>query len=228
MGSSIQKAIALILSADRELLNILGTTARVSLTSSVIALLIGVPIGIGLGACRFRGRGALVVLNRTLMGMPPVVCGLLFYLLLSGVGPFRHLKLLFTVKLMILAQVVLITPIVVGNMETYVADIAPQMRETARGLGFRFGKRFLLLVNECVYPIFSVYLLAFARAIAEVGAVSMVGGAIAWKTNVMTTAIMQYTNRGNFTLGIALGLILMTLSLIVNVALSLMQRRMSR
>lgn len=228
MGSSIQKAIALILSADRELLNILGTTARVSLTSSVIALLIGTPIGIGLGACRFRGRGALVVLNRTLMGMPPVVCGLLFYMLFSGVGPFRHLKLLFTVKLMILAQVVLITPIVVGNMETYVSDIAPQMRETARGLGFRFGKRFLLLVNECVYPIFSVYLLAFARAIAEVGAVSMVGGAIAWKTNVMTTAIMQYTNRGNFTLGIALGLILMTLSLIVNVVLSLMQRRMSR
>lgn len=228
MGSSIQKAIALILSADRELLNILATTARVSLTSSVIALLIGVPIGIWLGACRFRGRGALVVINRTLMGMPPVVCGLLFYMLFSGVGPFRHLKLLFTVKLMILAQVVLITPIVVGNMETYVSDIAPAMRETSKGLGFGRGKRFLLLLNECVYPIFSVYLLAFARAIAEVGAVSMVGGAIAWKTNVMTTAIMQYTNRGNFTLGIALGLILMSLSLIVNVVLSLMQRRMSR
>ena len=228
MGSSIQKAIALILSADRELLNILGTTARVSLTSSVIALLIGVPIGIWLGTCRFHGRGTLVVINRTLMGMPPVVCGLLFYMLFSGVGPFRHLKLLFTVKLMILAQVVLITPIVVGNMETYVSDIAPAMRETSKGLGFGPGKRFMLLLNECVYSIFSVYLLAFARAIAEVGAVSMVGGAIAWKTNVMTTAIMQYTNRGNFTLGIALGLILMSLSLVVNVVLSLMQRRMSR
>lgn len=228
MGSSIQKAIALILSADRELLNILGTTARVSLSSSVIALLIGVPIGIWLGTCRFHGRGTLVVINRTLMGMPPVVCGLLFYMLFSGVGPFRHLKLLFTVKLMILAQVVLITPIVVGNMETYVSDIAPAMRETSKGLGFGPGKRFLLLLNECVYSIFSVYLLAFARAIAEVGAVSMVGGAIAWKTNVMTTAIMQYTNRGNFTLGIALGLILMSLSLVVNVVLSLMQRRMSR
>ncbi len=228
MGSSIQKAIALILSADRELLNILGTTARVSLSSSVIALLIGVPIGIWLGTCRFHGRGTLVVINRTLMGMPPVVCGLLFYMLFSGIGPFRHLKLLFTVKLMILAQVVLITPIVVGNMETYVSDIAPAMRETSKGLGFGPGKRFLLLLNECVYSIFSVYLLAFARAIAEVGAVSMVGGAIAWKTNVMTTAIMQYTNRGNFTLGIALGLILMSLSLVVNVVMSLMQRRMSR
>ena len=228
MGSSIQKAIELILSADRELLNILSTTARVSLTSSVVALLIGVPIGLLLGTCRFPGRGALIVINRTLMGMPPVVCGLLFYLLFSGVGPFRHLKLLFTVKLMILAQVVLITPIVIGNMETYVSDIAPSLRETAKGLGFSVGRRFLLLVNECVYPIFSVYLLAFARAIAEVGAVSMVGGAIAWKTNVMTTAIMQYTNRGNFTLGIALGLILLCLSLIVNILLSLMQRRLSR
>ncbi len=228
MGSAMQKAIQLILTADRELVNILSTTARVSLTSSVIALLLGVPIGIWLGACRFRGRSALVVLNRTLMGMPPVVCGLLFYLLFSGVGPFRHLKLLFTVPIMILAQVVLITPIVIGNMETYAAELAPPLRETARGLGFRGWKRFVLLVNECLYPIITVYLLAFARAIAEVGAVSMVGGAIAWKTNVMTTAIMQYTNRGNFSLGIALGLILMVLSLLVNIILSVMQRRFRR
>ena len=228
MGSAIQKAIQLILTADRELVNILSTTARVSLTSSVIALLLGVPLGIWLGACRFRGRGALVVLNRTLMGMPPVVCGLLFYLLFSGVGPFRHLKLLFTVPIMILAQVVLITPIVIGNMETYAAELAPPLRETAKGLGFRGWKRFYLLVNECLYPIITVYLLAFARAIAEVGAVSMVGGAIAWKTNVMTTAIMMYTNRGSFTLGIALGLILLTLSLLVNIVLSVMQGRLSR
>ena len=228
MSSSIQKAIMLILTGDRELLNILSTTARVSLTSSVLALLLGVPIGLLLGAVRFPGRNALTVLNRTLMGMPPVVCGLLFYMLFSGVGPFRHLKLLFTVNLMILAQVVLITPIVIGTLETYVSDAAPSLRETALGLGFSFVRRFLLLVNECVYPIFSAYLLAFARAIAEVGAVSMVGGAIAWKTNVMTTAIMQYTNRGNFTLGIALGLILLFLSLLVNIILSLLQRRLSR
>ncbi len=227
MGSSIEKAIALIFSADRELLNILGTTAKVSLTSSLIALLIGVPIGIWLGTCRFRGRSVIVVINRTLMGMPPVVCGLLFYLLFSGVGPFRHFKLLFSVPLMILAQVVLITPLVVGNMETFVAGIHEPLRETARGLGFSRGKRFRLLINECVYPIFTVYLLAFARAIAEVGAVSMVGGGIAWKTNVMTTAIMQYTNKGNFTLGIALGIILMSLSLIVNVVMSVLQRRLS-
>lgn len=228
MGSAVHKAILLILSLDKELLNILGTTARVSLSSSVLALLIGVPVGLWLGSCRFPGRNALVVVNRTLMGMPPVVCGLLFYLLFSGVGPFRHLKLLFTVRIMILAQVVLITPIVIGTMETYVRELAQPLRENARGLGFSARKTFLLLLNESVYPILSSYLLAFARAIAEVGAVAMVGGAIAWKTNVMTTAIMQYTNMGNFTLGIALGIILLTLSLIVNIVLSVLQGRLSR
>lgn len=228
MGSSFFQAIELILSGNAELLNILKTTARVSLTSSFCALLIGVPIGIWLGSRRFWGRDALVVINRTLMGTPPVVCGLLFYLLFSGVGPFRHLKLLFTVRIMILAQVALITPIVVGNMETYSSGVAPRVLETTRGMGFPRWKTFLLLVNECVYPIFSAYLLAFSRAIAEVGAVSMVGGAIAWKTNVMTTAIMQYTNRGNFTLGIALGIILMAASLIVNIVTTLLQRRLSR
>ena len=228
MGSSVQKAIELILSADPELLNILATTARVCLTSSVLALLIGVPIGILYGAERFPGRQILLVINRTLIGMPPVVCGLLFYLLFSGVGPFRQFRLLFTVELMILAQVVLITPVIVSVMETFVADTAPALRETARGLGLRRGRQYGLLINECLYSIFSAYLLSFARAIAEVGAVAMVGGAIAWKTNVMTTAIMMYTNRGNFTLGIALGIILLGLSLIVNVVLSLMQRRLSR
>lgn len=162
------------------------------------------------------------------MGMPPVVCGLMFYMLFSGVGPFRHLQLLFTVEIMILAQVALITPIVIGNMETYVAGISPAVRETAHGLQLGKMKTFRLLTNECVYQIFSAYLLAFARSISEVGAVSMVGGAIAWKTNVMTTAIMQYTNRGNFSLGIALGIILMSASLLVNIILTIVQRRMSR
>ena len=228
MKTSLIKAIELILSADAELLNILGVTARMSLQSAVFALLLGLPLGIWLGACKFPGRNVLLVANRTLMGMPPVVCGLVFYMLFSGVGPFRHLKLLFTVDIMIMAQIVLITPIVVGNMETYVSAVAPTVRETAKGLGLGSFKTFLLLCNECVYSIISAYLLAFSRSIAEVGAVSMVGGAIAWKTNVMTTAIMQHTNRGNFTLGVALGIILLTISLLVNIVISLMQRRLSR
>ena len=228
MKTALMKALALILSKDAELINILTVTGKMSLQSSVIALLIGLPIGIWLGACRFPGRNVLLVGNRTLQGMPPVVCGLLFYMLFSGVGPLRHMKLLFTVDIMILAQVVLITPIGVGTMETYVAGMAPSVRETAKGLGLGRIRTFFLLCNECVYQIISAYLLAFARSIAEVGAVSMVGGAISWKTNVMTTAIMQYTNRGNFSLGIALGMILLTISLIVNIVISLLQRRLSR
>ncbi|MBQ7098461.1 MAG: ABC transporter permease [Oscillospiraceae bacterium] len=228
MQSAVAKAIELILSGNAELMNILSVTAKMSLQSSVIALLLGLPIGIWLGSCRFPGRNVLLIANRTLMGMPPVVCGLVFYMLFSGVGPFRHLKLLFTVEIMVMAQIVLITPIVVGNMETYVSGVAPAVRETAKGLGLGGFKTFLLLCNECVYPIISAYLLAFARSIAEVGAVSMVGGAIAWKTNVMTTAIMQHTNRGNFTLGVALGIILLTVSLLVNIVISVLQRRLSR
>lgn len=228
MGSAVETALRLIFTGSRELMNILSTTARVSLTSSLAALLLGVPLGLWLGTCRFPGRGALIVINRTLMGLPPVVCGLVIYLLFSGVGPFRHLKLIFTVPIMILAQVVLITPIVTGTIETFAEEIAPPLRETARGLGLPPLRRGLLLLNESVHAIVTVYLLAFARAIAEVGAVSMVGGAIAWKTNVMTTAIMQYTNMGNFSMGIALGLILMAISLCINLLLTLLQRRMKR
>ena len=228
MKTSLIKAIELILSADMELLDILSVTAEMSIQSSIFALLLGLPIGIWLGACRFPGRNVLLVANRTLMGMPPVVCGLVFYMLFSGVGPFRHLKLLFTVDIMVMAQIVLITPIVVGTMETYVSSVAPAVRETSKGLGLGGIRTFGLLCNECVYQIISAYLLAFARSIAEVGAVSMVGGAIAWKTNVMTTAIMQHTNRGNFTLGVALGIILLTVSLLVNIVISVLQRRLSR
>lgn len=228
MGNAFEQALALIISGNRELLDILSVTAQMSIQSTIIALLIGVPVGICLGTFRFPGRNLCLVVNRTLMGMPPVVCGLIFYMLFSGVGPFRHLHLLFTVKIMVLAQVVLITPIVIGNMETYVSGVAPTVRETARGLQLGRLKTFALLTNECTYQIVSAYLLAFARSIAEVGAVSMVGGAIAWKTNVMTTAIMQYTNRGNFSLAIALGIILMGLSLLVNIILTVVQRRFTQ
>ena len=130
MQTALQKAIELILTGDRELANILLVTARTCISSSLISLLIGVPIGIWLGAGRFRGRRALVVIFRTLMGMPPVVCGLLMYMLFSGVGPFRRFKLLFTVTIMIIAQVVLITPLVIANLETYVSSVADTVRET--------------------------------------------------------------------------------------------------
>ena len=228
MGSAFEKAIELVLSGNAELLDILLVTARMTLSSSLIALLIGVPFGVLLGSTAFPGRRFLTVLNRTMTGMPPVVCGLIFYLLFSGVGPFRSARILFTVRIMILAQIVLITPIIAGCVESFLADVSPGILETGRGLGLGKGKLFGLFISESRYQIFSAYLLAFSRSIAEVGAVSMVGGAISWKTNVMSTAIMEYTNKGNFEMGIAIGLILMALSFLVNLGVSLLQERMSR
>jgi tungstate transport system permease protein len=224
MGGALERAFRLLLSGDAQLINIISVTMRMTLVSSVTALLIGAPYGVLLAGARFPGRRALVVLNRTLMGLPPVVCGLLCYLLFSGVGPLRHWKLLFTVTGMVIAQVLLITPVVAGSMETALAPLVGEIRETARGLGLSRGRTFLLTLNESKYALFSTYLLGFGRAMAEVGAVSMVGGAIVYKTNVMTTAIMQYTNIGDFTFALALGVLLLFISLLVNVLAHLLQR----
>ena len=124
---------------------------------------------------------------------------------------------------MVIAQIILITPIVVGMMEPFISSVYPSMRETARGLGISRRRTLGLVINESRYQIISTYLMALSRALAEVGAVSMVGGAIAYKTNVMTTAIMNFTNMGNFTTALALGIILLAISLAVNIVVSLMQ-----
>ncbi len=224
MGAAFAKAIELLLSGDAQLAHIVSVTMRMTLTSSIAALLLGVPLGALYATARFPCRRALIVLNRTLMGLPPVVCGLLCYMLFSGVGPLRHFRLLYTVTGMAIAQVILITPIVAGNMETYLSGVTQRILPTARGLRLPGGKIFLLTLNESKYQVLSTYLFGFGRAMAEVGAVSMVGGAIAFKTNVMTTAIMMYTNMGDFTLGLALGLLLLLISLLVNVLAHLLQR----
>ena len=217
------EALNLILDLNKELVDILIVTFKMSISSSIISLIIGVPIGIIYGYKNYKINKLLIVLNRTLMGMPPVVCGLLCYLLFSGVGPLRHLRLLYTIPGMVIAQVLLITPIVIGTMEPFIKKLYPEMRETLEGIKIRESKKILLLMNESKYEIVSVYLISFSRAIAEVGAVSMVGGAIVFKTNVMTTAIMNYTNMGNFNMALALGIILLIISLIVNIIATIMQ-----
>ncbi len=217
------EAINLIINHDKTLLDILVVTFKMSISSSIISLLIGVPIGIIYGYKKYTMNKFLIIINRTLMGMPPVVCGLLCYLLFSGVGPLRHLKLLYTIRGMIIAQVLLITPIVIGTMEPFIKKLYPEMKDTMDGIKISETKKLFLLINESKYEIISVYLIAFSRAIAEVGAVSMVGGAIIFKTNVMTTAIMNYTNMGDFNMAMALGIVLLLISLIVNVIASIMQ-----
>lgn len=225
METALHKAIELIFSGSMLLEDIVLVTLKMSLASSLTALLIGVPFGVLFGSGSFAGKRILVVINRTLMGLPPVVCGLLCYLMFCGVGPLRHLELLYTVTGMVIAQIILITPIVIGMMEPFVSGIYPDIRETARGMGISRVQTLALLINESRYQIISTYLMALSRALAEVGAVSMVGGAIAFKTNVMTTAIMNFTNMGNFTTALALGIILLAGSLVINVAVSLMQGR---
>ena len=193
-----------------------------ALVSSVIALVAGAPLGVLLGSYSGRSTRALVVVNRTLMGLPPVVVGLVCYMLFSGVGPLRHLRLLYTVTGMVVAQVILLLPLIAGSLESHVSTVAPDIRETARGMGLGRGRTLLLLINESQYQLVSAYLLGLGRAFAEVGAVSMVGGAIAYKTNVMTTAIMNYTNMGDFTTALALGIILLAISLLLNVGVALL------
>lgn len=217
------EAINLIINHDRMLMNILVVTFKMSISSSVIALLIGVPVGIIYGYKNYPVNKVLIIINRTLMGMPPVVCGLLCYLLFSGVGPLRHLRLLYTIRGMVIAQILLITPIVIGTMEPFIKKLYPEMKDTMDGMGLNEGTKIFLLINESKYEIISIYLIAFSRAIAEVGAVSMVGGAIIFKTNVMTTAIMNYTNMGDFNMAMALGIVLLIISLIVNIIATIMQ-----
>ena len=224
MGSAFTRALELLFSGDALLTSIIKVTLTMTLFSSCTALLLGAPYGVLLASGRFPGRRGLIILNRTFMGLPPVVCGLFCYMLFSGVGPLRALKLLFTVAGMVVAQVMLITPIIAGSMETALSPLVGSIRESASGLGLSRGKTFLLTLNESKYALFSSYLLGFGRAMAEVGAVSMVGGAIAYKTNVMTTAIMMYTNMGNFSYALALGILLLLISLLVNVLAHLLQR----
>lgn len=224
MKTALTQAIELLLSGDAQLWSIVLVTLRTTLSSSVIALLLGAPLGVLYAYARFPCRKALIVINRTLMGLPPVVCGLICYMLFSGVGPLHSLRLLFTVRGMIIAQVILLTPIVTGSLETYLSPVIGRIRESARGMRLSGGKTLLLTFGESKYQLVSTYLFVFGRAMAEVGAVSMVGGAIAYKTNVMTTAIIMYTNMGNFTLGLALGVLLLAFSLAVNVLAHLLQR----
>ena len=213
---SIKQAFELLFSLDKELLQIIGVTLRMSFFSTTISCLIGLPLGALLGTRSFKGKSFLKKLIHTLMGLPQVVAGLLVYTLFTHYGPFGSLNLLFTVKIMVIAQVVLITPIVIGLSSSFIESTSKPVIETGRGLGLSRGKIAGLCLSEGRTSLFSVVLSAFGRSIAEVGAVSIVGGNIQWKTRVMTTAIMLETNKGKFSFALALGIILLLIAFIVN------------
>ena len=154
MLQALSSAIALIFSGDHILYQIIGVTLEMTLCSSLLALLFGVPVGSWLGISVFRGRKILVIIDRALMGLPPVVCGLFCYLLFSGVGPLRGLKLLYTVAGMVIAQFILLFPMAVGMMETYTNGIAGPIRETSFGLGLRRGRMLSLRSTKAATILF--------------------------------------------------------------------------
>lgn len=211
----------MLLTMDRELLQIIGVTLRMSFFSTTLSCLIGIPLGVLLGKGSFKGKRTFKKLTGTLMGLPPVVAGLIVYMLFTKYGPFGSLGLLFTVDVMVIAQCMLIIPVVINLTESIISVKGKSLTETAKGLNFSKTKTALLLVSENKQSLLSVVLTAFGRSIAEVGAVSLVGGNIQWKTRVMTTAIMLETNKGNFSFALALGVVLLIISLIVNILASL-------
>lgn len=213
---SFRQAFDLLFSLDRELLQILGVTMRMSFFSTAVSCLIGLPLGALIGTKSFKGKSFLKKLIHTLMGLPPVVAGLFVYTLFTHYGPFGELNLLFTVKIMVIAQVILITPIVTGLSSSFIESTSKPIIETARGIGLKNLKIVGLCLSEGRTSLVSIVLSAFGRSIAEVGAVSIVGGNIQWKTRVMTTAIMLETNKGKFSFALALGIVLLLIAFVVN------------
>ncbi len=224
----INEAFEMLLTMDRELLQIIGVTLRMSFFSTTISCLLGMPIGVLMGKSNFKGKRTIKKLTGTLMGLPPVVAGLIVYMLFTKYGPFGSLGMLFTVEVMVVAQCLLITPVVISIAESMTSINAKSLTETAKGLNFTKGKTALLLLSENKAALLSVVLTAFGRSIAEVGAVSLVGGNIQWKTRVMTTAIMLETNKGNFSFALSLGIILLLISLFVNILASALVREDKR
>jgi tungstate transport system permease protein len=209
-------ALSLIVSGDPALMQIIGLSLRVTLTAVLIASAIGLPLGAALALARFPMRGAVIVVFNALMGLPPVVAGLVVYLMLSRSGPFGDLALLFTPTAMIIAQTVLILPIVVSLTRSVVEDLWAEYREQLRSLGAGRLRAVPTLLWDGRVSLLIGVLAGFGRASAEVGAVLIVGGNIAGHTRTMTTAITLETNRGNLGLAVALGIILMTLTLTLN------------
>lgn len=223
----IQQAFQLLFGPDPELRQIIALTLQMSFFSTLLSSLIGIPLGVLLGSGEFRARSWLMRITNTLMGLPPVVAGLLVYLLLSHSGPLGSLKLLFSVPAMVIAQVILITPIVIGMTAAIVSLPAPRIRETAAGIGLSRHQQLLLVAYECRVQFLAVVLAAFGRSIAEVGAVQIVGGNIQFKTRVMTTAILMQVNLGQFELAVTLGIVLLLISFAINIVVQHFQERQS-
>jgi tungstate transport system permease protein len=218
VSESLGLAAGLVTHFDAQLVDIVLLSLRVSLTATFFAACLGLPIGAAIAVGRFPGRPPLIVVLNALMGLPPVVVGLLVYLLLSRAGPLGSLGLLFTPGAMIVAQTILIAPIIAALTRQVVADAWVEYREQLTSLGAGTYRAAMTLLWDTRYSLATVLLAGFGRAIAEVGAVMIVGGNIAGVTRVMTTTIALETSKGDLPLALALGLVLIALVLLLNAA----------
>lgn len=223
LADAFTSAFRLAASLDPTLLEIVGLSLRVSLTAVTIAAIVGLPLGALLAVGRFRGRRSIIVLVNTLMGLPPVVVGLLVYLMVSNQGPLGVLQLLYTPAAMIAAQTILITPIIAALARQTIKDLNGEYDEQLRAFGLTALERAQTLLYEGRVRLATALLAGFGRAIAEVGAVIIVGGNINHVTRTMTTAIALETSRGNLALALALGLILLSMALAINAAVLMLR-----
>lgn len=213
---SVAAALSLIGHLDSELVAIVWLSLRVSLSATLIALLIGAPLGILLAITRFRGRQVLIVLANAMLGLPPVVAGLILYLLLSRSGALGFAGLLFTPSAMIIAQTMLATPIVISLVHRPVSLLWAEYADLARTDGLSNLRCVTLMISLGRVSLLTASLAAFGRAIAEVGAILIVGGNIRGYTRTMTTAIALETSKGELSLALGLGLVLVSLSVTVS------------
>ena len=227
-GRAFIEAFALVAALDPDLIEIVALSLQVSLSAVIIAAVIGLPLGAMLGVAQFPGRGAAIVLINTMMGLPPVVVGLLVYLLLSNAGPLGVLSLLYSPGAMIMAQTILITPIVAALTRQTIADLKLEYDEQLRVLGVGAWGMVATLLWDGRYSLLTALLAGFGRAIAEVGAIIIVGGNINHATRTMTTAIALETSKGDLALALGLGIILLTMAIGVNAAVMALRATAAR
>ena len=218
IGSAFAEAARLIAAPDSTLYSIVLLSLQVSLTAVAVATAIGLPLGAAIAIRRFPGRQVLLVTLNSLMGLPPVVVGLLAYLLLSRAGPLGSLGLLFTPTAMVIAQTILVTPIIAGLSRQVLEDAWHEYEEQLRSLGATSATAAATLVWDTRYSLVTVVLAGFGRAAAEVGAVMIVGGNIDGVTRVMTTTISLETSKGDLPLALGLGIILVAVVFAINTA----------
>ncbi|MCW8917084.1 MAG: ABC transporter permease [Magnetovibrio sp.] len=225
MTAALSTAVELIVSLDPHLAEIVGLSLYVSLTAVIISTLIGVPLGAAVSMLRFPGRKSAIIALNALMGLPPVVVGLVVYLALSRSGPLGVFGLLYTPTAMIIAQIILVTPIIAALSRQVITDLWSEYDDQLTSLGSSHSRAIPTLIFDGRFSLLTAVLAGFGRATAEVGAVMMVGGNIDHVTRVMTTAIALEVSKGDLALALALGIILLSISLAIGAAAQIFKDR---